>query len=193
MAGIRREGNQAVVTMLQPYFKHARIKEGVQVDMPDYLENALELLDKPGEWYLDRPAKTVYYLPRPGEDLGKAEVIAPALEKLVELRGTLDRPVHNIHFVGIAFEHGNWLRPSMIGHCDVQSNFIVDSRPQRFVHPSRRLRQPAQRNPQESGQRGLPRGQVDPLRALHVHPAGRGRIGYRGRLAGQRRAGLPVP
>ena len=54
-------------------------------------------------------------------------MIAPAVEKLVELRGTLDRPVRNIHFVGIAFEHGNWLRPSLIGHCDVQSNFIVDS------------------------------------------------------------------
>ena len=25
-----------------------------------YIENALELLDEPGEWYFDRPAKTVY-------------------------------------------------------------------------------------------------------------------------------------
>jgi hypothetical protein len=127
VASIRREGNQAVVTMLQPYFKHARTKNGVQVDTPNYVENALELLDEPGEWYLDRPAKTVYYMPEPGEDMTKVEVVAPAVEKLVELRGTLDRPVHNLHFVGIAFEHGNWLRPSKIGHCEVQSNFIVDS------------------------------------------------------------------
>ncbi len=136
VAGIRREGNQAVVTMLQPYFKHSRIKEGVQANLPDYIENALELLDEPGEWYLDRPAKTVYYLPKPGEDMTKAVVIAPALEKLVELRGTLDRPVHNLHFVGVTFEHGNWLRPSNIGHCDVQSNFIVDSdRKDSFTRP----------------------------------------------------------
>ena len=52
-----------------------------------YVENALELLDEPGEWYLDRPAKTVYYMPRPGEDMAKVEVLAPAVEKLVELRG----------------------------------------------------------------------------------------------------------
>ena len=85
------------------------------------------MLDEPGEWYLDRRAKTVYYMPRPGEDMTKLEVIAPGLEKLVELRGTLDQPVHNIRFVGIAFRHGNWLRPSKIGHCEVQANFIIDS------------------------------------------------------------------
>ena len=66
----------------------------------------------------------------------KAEVIVPAVETLVELRGTLNRPVHNLHFVGLAFEHGNWLRPSQIGHCDVQSNFIVDSdRKDSFTRP----------------------------------------------------------
>jgi hypothetical protein len=130
---IKREGDRAIITMLQPYFTHARTKEGTQLDNNErpisamYLENALELLDEPGQWYLDRKAKTVYYMPRPGEDLTKVEVIAPALEKLVELRGTLDKPVEHIRFEGITFEHGSWLRPSRIGHCEVQANFIVDS------------------------------------------------------------------
>ena len=95
--------------------------------MPTYIENALELLDEPGEWYFDRAAKTVHYMPRPGEDMTKVEVIAPALEKLVELRGTLDKPVGRLRFEGIAFQHGGWLRPSRIGHVDQQANFIVDS------------------------------------------------------------------
>ncbi len=130
---IRRDGDHAVITMLQPYFTHARTKEGVQIDnnpggMTDmYLENALELLDEPGEWYLDRKAKTVYYMPRPGEDMTRAEVMAPGLERLVELRGTLDRPVENIRFERIGFAYGNWLRPSRIGHCEVQAGFITDS------------------------------------------------------------------
>ena len=124
---VKRAGDHAVVTMLQPYFTHARTKGGVQVSTPTYIENALELLDEPGEWYFDRPAKTVYYMPRPGEDMAKVEVLAPAVETLVELRGTLNQPVHNIRFEGIAFRHGSWLRPSKIGHCDVQANFIVDS------------------------------------------------------------------
>ena len=124
---ITREGDHAVVIMLQPYFTHARTKEGMQVAMPAYIENALELLDEAGEWYLDRPTKTVYYLPRAGEDMSQVEVIAPALEKLVELRGTLDKPIQHIRFKGITFRHGSWLRPSKIGHCEVQANFIADS------------------------------------------------------------------
>jgi hypothetical protein len=129
---IRHEGDKTVITMLQPYFTHAKTKEGVQVSNQGqlqqmYLENALELLDEPGEWYLDRAAKTVYYLPREGEDMTTIEVIAPALETLVALRGTLDQPVEHIRFEGITFEYGNWLRPSRIGHCEVQANFIVDS------------------------------------------------------------------
>jgi hypothetical protein len=125
---IKREGDKAVITMLQPHFTHAKTKEGVNVVAPQkmHIENALELLDKPGQWYLDRPAKTVYYMPRDGEDMAKIEVIAPAVEKLVELRGSLDQPVHNIQFVGITFQHGSWLLPNKIGLVDVQANFVLD-------------------------------------------------------------------
>jgi len=125
---VSRDGDRAIITMLQPHFSNAKVKEGVTVVDPDqvYIENALELLDEPGEWYLDRPAKTVYYLPRQDEDLTKAEVIAPAIEKLVELRGTLDRPVHNICFQGIEFQHGSWLLPNEIGFVDLQANFVLD-------------------------------------------------------------------
>jgi hypothetical protein len=123
---IARDGAEAVITMLQPQFSQARTKEGVQVKLPNYIENALELLDEPGEWYLDRKTHTVYYIPRPNEDMKTAEAIAPAVEKLIELKGTLDQPVHNIHFVGLTFAHAGWLRPSEIGHPDVQANFLND-------------------------------------------------------------------
>lgn len=134
--GIKRDGDRAVITMLQPYFTHAKTKEGVQVSNPGhiqkiYVENALELLDEPGEWYLDRKTKTVYYMPRPGEDMSKIDVVVPELETLVALRGTLDKPVERIQFEGIAFEYGSWLRPSRIGHGEVQANFIIDSGPDR--------------------------------------------------------------
>jgi hypothetical protein len=127
---IKREGGKAIITMLQPHFTHAKTKEGVNVVAPQqmHIENALELLDEPGEWYLDRPAKTVYYLPRQGEDMAKVEVIAPAVEKLVEFRGTLDQPVHNIRLVGITFEHGGWLLPNKIGFVDVQANVLLNWR-----------------------------------------------------------------
>ena len=111
--------------MQQPYFTLARLKEGKQVELPSYLENALELLDEPGEWYLDRSEKVVYYQPEEGEDMESVEVIAPVVEKLMELRGDLDHPVRNIRFEGITFSHASWLRPSRIGHVDLQANFVV--------------------------------------------------------------------
>ncbi|MBN1421755.1 MAG: right-handed parallel beta-helix repeat-containing protein [Planctomycetes bacterium] len=126
VAGLRRDGDSTIATMLQPGFRLARKKEGVRVDLPAYVENAFELLDEPGEWYLDRPARTVYYIPRPGEDPRRSEFIAPAVERLVALEGTLDRPVHDILFTGIAFEHSTWLGPSRFGHPDVQANFLPD-------------------------------------------------------------------
>jgi len=126
VASIQRDGDRAIVTMLQPHFTHAREKEGVHVELPSYIENALEILDEPGEWYLDRSADAVYYLPKPGQDMATAEVVAPAVEKLVELRGTLDKPVENIHFAGITFADADWLLPSRIGLVDVQANFVID-------------------------------------------------------------------
>ena len=38
----------------------------LKVLAPYYVENAAELLDAPGEWYLDRATGVLTYLPRPG-------------------------------------------------------------------------------------------------------------------------------
>ena len=67
--------------------------------------SAPEMLDQPGEWYLDRPSGTLRYWPLAGEDMQTAEVIAPVAERLVEVKGLPDRPVRNLHFRGLRFEH----------------------------------------------------------------------------------------
>lgn len=66
---------------------------------------APELLDQPGEWYLDRPTATLRYWPLADEDMATAEVIAPVAERLIEVKGQADRPVRNLHFRGLRFEH----------------------------------------------------------------------------------------
>ncbi|MBI3923241.1 MAG: right-handed parallel beta-helix repeat-containing protein [Armatimonadetes bacterium] len=76
-----------------------------------YLGNALEFLDQPREWHLDRPTGVLTYWPRPGQDMNKAVVIAPALTRLFEIAGTAERPVRNLHFKGIRFEHAEWPLP----------------------------------------------------------------------------------
>jgi hypothetical protein len=68
---------------------------------PRYVENAFELLDSPGEWYLDRPANTVHYIPRSGQNMATARVVAPVLETLVSGRGTTAAPIHHIVFDGL--------------------------------------------------------------------------------------------
>ena len=98
--------------------------------MPDYMENALELLDEPGEWYHDRAQNILYYLPLPTEEPETTEVIAPVLERLVEVHGTIDAEVHDLTFRGITFAHATWMRPSTeFGHIDIQANFTPDPEP----------------------------------------------------------------
>ena len=41
-----------------------------------HVENFKAALDEPGEWFLDRDG-TLFYKPLPGEDMAKAEVVAP--------------------------------------------------------------------------------------------------------------------
>ncbi len=77
------------------------------------LENVREALKEPGQWHLDRPTGTLTYLPLPGEKPGSAEVIAPRLARLVELKGDVAdrRWVQYLTFKGIRFAHTNWTTP----------------------------------------------------------------------------------
>ncbi|MDD4870565.1 MAG: right-handed parallel beta-helix repeat-containing protein [Kiritimatiellae bacterium] len=76
-----------------------------------YVENALELLDQPGEWYLNRETGVLSYWPMPGERLNKAEVIAPVLTELVRITGNADegRFVQHVTFRGLTFHHADWV------------------------------------------------------------------------------------
>ncbi len=76
-----------------------------------YLENALELLDEPGEFFYDNASKYLFYYPREGEDLSSTDVIYPVSEGLLEIRGrNVDEKVKNIEFDGITFANSKWDR-----------------------------------------------------------------------------------
>ncbi len=81
-------------------------------DTPFHLENFLNALDQPGEWFLARDG-WLYYYPLPGEDMKKAEVVAPAASRFIEIKGDPDhaRWVGHVTFKGLAFRHGQWLTP----------------------------------------------------------------------------------
>ncbi len=93
---------------------------------PTYVENAYELLGQPGQWYLDRAAKTIYYVPRKGEDLTKTDVELPVLETLVTGTGSPAQPIHNITFQGIQFSYATWPgSSSKEGFSEIQANYRV--------------------------------------------------------------------
>lgn len=88
-----------------------------------YLTNARELLDCPGEWFHDIATRKLYYYPLPGEKV--AEAIVPAVETLLLVEGTIDRPVTNVSFDGITFEYTTWMRPSEKGHVPLQAGMYM--------------------------------------------------------------------
>ena len=79
---------------------------------PFILENVRAALDEPGEWFLSRDG-TLFYKPLPGEDMGKAEVVAPVADRFIDIEGdaAAHHPVTQVAFKGLKFEHGQWLSP----------------------------------------------------------------------------------
>jgi hypothetical protein len=104
-----------------------------------YVENAIELLDAPGEWHLDRATGVLSYWPLPGEDLAKAEVVAPFLERLLEIHGTPEQRVQNLRFVGLTFAHCSFPLPEH-GYAEIQAG-------QHEVRPNLKQSWESRRNP----------------------------------------------
>ena len=126
------QGDSAAIRFHQPesriQFEHLWPRPMVTTDGHNsafYLTNARELQDVPGEWYHDMDARKVYYYPREGEKMQEAEVIVPAVETLVQVEGTLDRPVCHIRFEKITFSYTTWMRPSEKGHVPLQAGMYL--------------------------------------------------------------------
>jgi len=84
--------------------------------------NSLAFLRTEGEWFVDPGKGKLYYKPRAGEDMSKADIEVPRLQYLASISGTYDRPVTDLSFTGISFEHTSWLAPSTAeGYASQQS------------------------------------------------------------------------
>ncbi|MFD8722282.1 RICIN domain-containing protein [Streptomyces sp. NPDC059629] len=104
---------------------------------PLHFENAHEFLDEPGEFYVDTTGQTVYYKPRPGEDMSTATVQAPTLPTLFDIKGTnLGSPAHDLRFSGLTFTQTTWMEATNNGYLNAQGgnyNISADNSNQQYV------------------------------------------------------------
>lgn len=132
---MERQGEKTVVRFHEPEsyleFSHPWPQPVINGDKGNSsytLVNALELLDEPGEWFQEYPSGKVYYYPRADEDMNTAKVVVPALETLLTIDGTLERPVSHVNFKGVSFEYATWMRPSYQGHVTLQGGlYLLDA------------------------------------------------------------------
>ena len=97
-----------------------------------WAENYRAALDAPGEWFLDKAKGEVLYLPLPGEDMTKAEVIAPVVTKLLVMKGA-----HDVRFEGISFQYSQHLYPAEglhDGQAATTSDGCIEIEDSRSIH-----------------------------------------------------------
>jgi hypothetical protein len=69
------------------------------------VENVLEELDSPGEWYFDDETRKLYFWPAAGLDMKTAKFEGVVLKSFIEINGDLENPVSDISIEGIKFEY----------------------------------------------------------------------------------------
>jgi len=69
--------------------------------------------DAPGEWQLNRETGELKIIPFAGEDLSKAQVVAPVCERIIAAQGDYEKSqfVEYVRFEGLSFEHAGWDLP----------------------------------------------------------------------------------
>jgi len=126
-----REDGMWIVKFVQPYLDMTKQDEAFVpspiLKTPFYVENAIEFLDEPGEWYFDKESQELFYYPRNGENMSTADCYIPKTEGLIHIdgNGETDR-VKNIVISGIDLKYGAWELFNGKGFSTVQGEQYID-------------------------------------------------------------------
>ena len=85
-----------------------------------FLENAMEFLDSDNEWYYNSVEKKVYLKLPDNLNPNDLSISIPMSSGLIQLKGTENTSIKNIHFDGITFSNSAWKIPET-GYCGVQA------------------------------------------------------------------------
>jgi hypothetical protein len=113
--GFVESTNQLTITGTQDYLD---FNDQATWSKRYFVENALEHIDNPGEWYAD--ADTLYYYPRAGESLASIPIIAPVTTQVLRL-DTCDY----IEIADLDLAHTDWYVPTN-GHSGQQSGRYIE-------------------------------------------------------------------
>ncbi len=102
--------------------------ENIKITLPPaWYENAYELLDTPGEFYLSIKEDMFYYMPREGEDINEIKAYSGTDTNIINIISDgAANPLKNVTFDGISFSGNTWLEPSEIGFDDVQNSYVAN-------------------------------------------------------------------
>jgi autotransporter-associated beta strand protein len=136
IASISTSGTYANVTPLEPdrtnhFDVQDKVSSAIDGRPSFYFENHMSFLDTPGEWFLDVDTDTVYYMPRPGEDLSVMEVIAPKTEQLLSMVKT-----QNVTLFGLTFQHSSWNAPQTEGMVQRQAALHITPGDKDRINPA---------------------------------------------------------
>ena len=126
------------ITMAQPCWNNSNLRgtnasrnivgyPNSKLELPAYIQNALPLLTKPGQFYLDQSAHLLYYMPRANQDMNTADVEVPAVQALMQGSGTAGgAPLQNIEFNNLQFSYATWMQPEQPdGFSEEQSGYYI--------------------------------------------------------------------
>ncbi len=96
---------------------------------PYYVEGIFEVLDQPGEWFLDQISGTLYYQPMPGETLNNFVAVAPKLAECLRIEGHPEsgKFVEHVQLRGLTFSHNEWFYPTNFGSAERHISTTPDS------------------------------------------------------------------
>jgi len=133
VANIIYGSGTATIEMEQPYWSELFRFNKYSNNYPNvgkgfYLENAIELLDEPGEFYFDKDAKRIYYYPFEEEDMKTAQCYVGVTEGLLQITGNdKNNRVNGLNFENFQFKYGAWNEVTDTGMLTNQADNLKDT------------------------------------------------------------------
>lgn len=86
----------------------------VQVGRKVYFENVLWSVNTPGEFAFDAKNKMLFAKFKKGFNPNKTAVILPKSQQFIIVKGSIGKPVENLHFKNINFYYSLWNKPANV-------------------------------------------------------------------------------